>query len=99
MHKFRKKAVQEVVLLSTPHKGRMGPADLIDGLLRVTLTDGRVLVGTFSCFDKQRNILLQDAREFRILPEDGGLSESSRSLGIVLVPRRWIAACHAPDVS
>ena len=70
---------------------------LLDKHLRVLLTDGRVLVGRFQCFDKQRNVLLTETREYR-KQSDGCLSESCRSLGIVLVPRRWIAACHAADV-
>ena len=32
--------------------------ELLDDLLRITLTDGRILVGKFVCFDKQRNVLL-----------------------------------------
>jgi small nuclear ribonucleoprotein (snRNP)-like protein len=67
----------------------------LDAFLRVTLTDGRILIGTFACFDKQRNILLNDAREFRApLADDQPRSRSERNLGIVLVPRRWITAVH-----
>ncbi len=65
--------------------------DHLDELLRVTLTDGRVLVGKFSCFDKQRNVLLIEAREQRLD------TDLERHLGLVLVPRRWITACHAVD--
>lgn len=63
----------------------------LDAALRVSLTDGRVIIGRFSCYDKQQNVLLTDAREFRS-PDCTG---QSRNIGIVLVPRRWIVACHA----
>jgi small nuclear ribonucleoprotein (snRNP)-like protein len=33
--------------------------------IQVELTDGRVLTGIFSCFDAQRNIILQEAYEER----------------------------------
>ena len=71
--------------------------ELLDTPLRVTLVDGRVLIGQFSCFDKQRNVLLNEVREYR--PAEDGRLGASRLIGIVLVPRRWISACHAPDVS
>ena len=63
----------------------------LDAAFRVGLSDGRVIIGRFSCFDKQRNVLLTEAREFRTSDCAG----KSRNLGIVLVPRRWIVACHA----
>ena len=73
----------------------------LDGPLRVGLTDGRVIVGTFICFDKQRNILLVDALEWRwSAAVSGDVPErSQRNLGIVLVPRRWVTSCHALKVA
>ena len=71
--------------------------ELLDGPLRVTLLDGRVLVGRFTCFDKQRNVLLTEAREQRDVL--AGSHSSERHLGLVLVPWRWIASCHAATAS
>ena len=72
----------------------------LDKLLRVTLTDNRVLVGYFSCFDKQRNVLLNEVREQRFA--DGSTvtdppcaPDFERPLGLVLVPRKHIVAVHA----
>jgi small nuclear ribonucleoprotein (snRNP)-like protein len=73
----------------------------LDSLLRVTLTDGRVLVGRFSCFDKQRNVLLNETQEQRFAenadapPSTPQAPEFERHLGLVLVPRRHVAAVHA----
>ena len=40
--------------------------------LSVSLTDGRVLIGRFTCLDKQRNVLLTEAREQAASTSDGG---------------------------
>ena len=75
---------------------------LLDAPVRIALMDGRVLVGKFSCFDKQRNVLLSEVWEHRFA--DGGTAPSpprapdfERNLGLVLVPRQHIAAVHALD--
>ena len=71
--------------------------ELLDGLLRITLTDGRILVGKFVCFDKQRNVLLGEAHEQRYVESNDlrAPPDLERQLGMVLVPRRYIAACHS----
>jgi small nuclear ribonucleoprotein (snRNP)-like protein len=33
--------------------------------LRIKITDGRVFIGTFMCIDKEKNIVLAQAEEFR----------------------------------
>jgi len=76
--------------------------EMLDSPLRVGLTDGRVIIGRFACLDKQRNILLTEARETRWTEASsadttGGRSE--RHLGTVLVPRRWVTTCHAALVT
>ncbi|KAL4161129.1 hypothetical protein PRNP1_001684 [Phytophthora ramorum] len=37
---------------------------LLGSLVRLRISDGRVVVGRFHCFDKQQNVILKDAREF-----------------------------------
>ena len=71
--------------------------ELLDGLLRITLTDGRILVGKCLGVEKQRNGLLGEAHEQRYV-ENNDLRappDLERQLGMVLVPRRYIAACHS----
>ncbi|KAK9825878.1 hypothetical protein WJX81_000251 [Elliptochloris bilobata] len=57
--------------------------------MRVTITDGRQMVGRFMAFDRHMNLVLGDAEEYRTLPPKKGRSEEDREerrvLGLVLL--------------
>ena len=60
--------------------------------MRVTLHDGRYIIGTFLAFDKHLNLVLSEAEEFRMLKKSQGGSAAlleerteKRSLGLVLI--------------
>lgn len=58
--------------------------------LRVTLHDGRVMVGTFLAFDKHLNLVLSETEEFRTLKKSGSVAlleerTEKRTLGLVLI--------------
>lgn len=58
--------------------------------LRVTLQDGRVMVGTFLAFDKHLNLVLSETEEFRTLKKSGSAAlleerTEKRTLGLVLI--------------
>jgi small nuclear ribonucleoprotein B and B' len=61
----------------------------VEHRLRVTLHDGRTIIGTFLAFDKHLNLVLSEAEEFRVLRKGGAalLEEKTekRSLGLVLI--------------
>jgi small nuclear ribonucleoprotein B and B' len=57
--------------------------------MRVTVTDGRQIVGRFMAFDRHMNLVLGDAEEFRKLPPKKGVPEdereSRRVLGLIIL--------------
>ena len=68
----------------------------IEHRLRVSLADGRVIIGTFLAFDKHLNLVLVDAEEFRTLKnKKGGAAaaraaiieerQEKRSLGLIIL--------------
>lgn len=60
----------------------------VEHRLRVTLADGRYILGTFLAFDKHLNLVLSEAEEFRMLKSGAALLEErteKRSLGLVLI--------------
>ena len=57
--------------------------------MRIAITDGRVLVGTFLCTDQAQNIILGSAQEYQSLEETLQKVEP-RMLGLAMVPGRHI---------
>uniref|UniRef100_A0A0E0LEN7 Sm domain-containing protein n=1 Tax=Oryza punctata TaxID=4537 RepID=A0A0E0LEN7_ORYPU len=65
----------------------------------VGVNDGRYFLGLFHCVDKQGNILLQDAVEYRSSARRrrGDASSSpteQRGLGLILIPAACRSSCH-----
>ena len=50
---------------------------------RVKLVDGRVVLGSFICYDYQGNVLMNNAEEQQAPDKEGNIS--TRSLGMILV--------------
>jgi small nuclear ribonucleoprotein B and B' len=64
----------------------------VEHRLRVTLHDGRSIVGTFLAFDKHLNLVLSEAEEFRTIKKSASGSSAileertdKRTLGLVLI--------------
>lgn len=59
-------------------------------IVRVTMTDGRMLTGTLICFDKRMNILLNVVTEERpITLPDGNVSYDSTRLASCIVSKKY----------
>lgn len=60
----------------------------------IGVSDGRFFLGTFHCIDKQGNIILQDAVEYRnARPSPSPMDQ--RCLGLILIPASCRTSCHA----
>jgi small nuclear ribonucleoprotein B and B' len=59
----------------------------IDFRVRITIQDGRMMVGTFLAFDKHMNVVLADTDEYRITKtkKTGVLKQIKRTLGLIII--------------
>ncbi|XP_057463350.1 uncharacterized protein LOC130753355 isoform X2 [Actinidia eriantha] len=60
----------------------------------VGISDGRFFLGTFYCIDKQGNIILQDAVEYRSTRRSSPSPMEQRGLGLILIPFSCRISCH-----
>lgn len=61
--------------------------------MKITISDGRTLIGQFLCTDQQRNIILGSAQEY--LHYTGTkCEEEPRMLGLAMVPGRHIQSLY-----
>ncbi|KAK4254559.1 hypothetical protein QN277_009924 [Acacia crassicarpa] len=60
----------------------------------VGIKDGRFFLGGFYCMDKQGNIILQDAVEYRSTRRSSPSPMEQRCLGLILIPSSCRISCH-----
>eukprot|EP00405_Crypthecodinium_cohnii_P003203 CAMPEP_0194749942 /NCGR_PEP_ID=MMETSP0323_2-20130528/3993_1 /TAXON_ID=2866 ORGANISM="Crypthecodinium cohnii, Strain Seligo" /NCGR_SAMPLE_ID=MMETSP0323_2 /ASSEMBLY_ACC=CAM_ASM_000346 /LENGTH=193 /DNA_ID=CAMNT_0039665261 /DNA_START=31 /DNA_END=612 /DNA_ORIENTATION=- len=73
-------------------------AQWLDYRVRVTISDQRMLVGTFMAFDKYMNVVLADCEEFRKIKSKGRKDEEKevkRTLGLVTLRGETIVSLMA----
>lgn len=68
--------------------------NLLRETIRVTVTDGRIFIGTFAGTDQPLNIVLLNTEEFRRGVEEEGVM-SGRYIGQVMVPWRLVVKVEA----
>ncbi|RDD42425.1 N-alpha-acetyltransferase 38, NatC auxiliary subunit [Trichoplax sp. H2] len=62
---------------------------LLNKLLQVHLSDGRVVVGNFMCTDRELNIILGQCQEYSSAP-DPESTEQPRTLGLAMIPGKHV---------
>uniref|UniRef100_A0A0E0E5A9 Sm domain-containing protein n=1 Tax=Oryza meridionalis TaxID=40149 RepID=A0A0E0E5A9_9ORYZ len=81
---------------SSPHVEKL--RKMLFRRMLVGVNDGRYFLGLFHCVDKQGNILLQDAVEYRTSARRRSSPSSSpaeqRGLGLILIPAACRSSCH-----
>jgi small nuclear ribonucleoprotein (snRNP)-like protein len=71
---------------------RMVIVDMLHGMLKVDISDGRRFVGRFQCLDQHMNLILTEAKEFSSAV---GGSSGGRSLGMILLPGGHICSINS----
>ncbi|XP_070560844.1 N-alpha-acetyltransferase 38-B, NatC auxiliary subunit-like isoform X2 [Ptychodera flava] len=61
--------------------------------MKICMTDGRTLIGTFLCTDKDRNVILGSCEEY-VNPPDSEEKEDPRVLGLAMVPGPHIVSIN-----
>nr|GMD06473.1 Like-Sm (LSM) domain-containing protein [Ipomoea batatas]GMD08138.1 Like-Sm (LSM) domain-containing protein [Ipomoea batatas]GME14279.1 Like-Sm (LSM) domain-containing protein [Ipomoea batatas] len=67
---------------------------LLHRRMLVGVNDGRFFAGSFYCLDKQGNIILQDAVEYRSTRRSSPSPIEQRGLGLILIPFSCRTSCH-----
>ncbi len=76
---------------------RVAMRDVIGAETRCVVRDGRAFVGRLRCVDKQRNIILSNAREYASAAEaeaEGSGKTPSRTINMVLLSREERVSCE-----
>ncbi|KAK9838398.1 hypothetical protein WJX84_003875 [Apatococcus fuscideae] len=69
-------------------------AQLLFKRLKVTVKDGRELIGDFQCMDNYGNIILANTVEEAVIERRGQASREERNMGLVLIPIEQRQSCH-----
>lgn len=78
----------EVIKELTPGRKRL--QSWLNRSFRVVMSDGRIIIGTFLCTDKDANVILAMCSEYM---KDG--AGESRNLGLIMIPGRHIVSIEA----
>ncbi len=70
---------------------------LLQRTLRISISDGRLFVGTFACVDKQLNIVLTNTEEFRSGPPVSPPAQG-RYVTMVMIPWKFVTKVEAQEL-
>mmetsp|Transcript_103068 Transcript_103068/g.291961 ORF Transcript_103068/g.291961 Transcript_103068/m.291961 type:complete len:143 (+) Transcript_103068:64-492(+) len=81
--------------ISDPTSAKAFVGGLMDAVVRIEVSDGRLITGQLWCFDQMKNIILLNCQETR--PTAPGAEAEHRPLGpLVMVPGKHIVRIEAP---
>lgn len=78
--------------------GRMRLEKWLHSSMKIEMTDGRTLVGSFVCTDRDNNIILGSCTE-HLRPDEDGREEEPRVLGLAMIPGRHIISICIDEAS
>ncbi|XP_078615726.1 N-alpha-acetyltransferase 38, NatC auxiliary subunit-like [Branchiostoma floridae x Branchiostoma japonicum] len=79
-------------------EGRQKLRSWLNKSLRVSMTDGRTLIGVFLCTDRDKNVILGSCQEY-IQDPDNTSGEDPRVLGLAMVPGHHILKIEYDDIT
>uniref|UniRef100_T1J0V0 Sm domain-containing protein n=1 Tax=Strigamia maritima TaxID=126957 RepID=T1J0V0_STRMM len=59
--------------------------------MKIEMTDGRTLIGTFLCTDRDCNVILGSCSEY-LCADEGGTEDEPRVLGLAMIPGHHIVS-------
>ncbi|CAB3387427.1 Hypothetical predicted protein [Cloeon dipterum] len=77
--------------------GRAKLRSWLNRMLKIEMTDGRILVGSFLCTDRDANVILGNCCEY-LGGDEQTAQEDSRMLGLVMVPGRHIVSVQLDEM-
>jgi small nuclear ribonucleoprotein (snRNP)-like protein len=103
-HPSQPSPLTPTMAVSTPALDKL--RSLLRQTMRITITDGRVFLGTFAGTDRLLNVLLINTDEFRLPSASSAGSRhaynpnpNGRYVGLVLIPWRLVVRVEAPKSS
>ncbi|XP_064459876.1 N-alpha-acetyltransferase 38-B, NatC auxiliary subunit-like [Ornithodoros turicata] len=66
--------------------------------MKIEMSDGRTLIGTFVCTDRDQNVILGSCSEY-LKPEENGNTVEPRILGLAMIPGHHIVSIHVDETT
>ncbi|ESN96169.1 hypothetical protein HELRODRAFT_68492, partial [Helobdella robusta] len=82
----------ELPAVADPADGKCLLGSWLNRNLKITMTDGRTLIGVFICTDKDCNVILGSCLEYLKPPDGCEEEEEPRILGLAMIPGHHIVS-------
>ncbi|XP_072021388.1 N-alpha-acetyltransferase 38, NatC auxiliary subunit-like [Amphiura filiformis] len=85
-------------MVSEKGESRVKLESWLNQTMRIKMTDGRTLIGSFLCTDKDRNVILGSCEEY-VQAQDSAVKEEPRVLGLAMVPGHHIVSIQVDQTN